>query len=174
MKPESVILVNEFDEPVGSMEKLEAHQKGILHRAFSIFLFNASGALLLQKRAANKYHSAGLWTNTCCSHPAPGESVIAAGERRLQEELNIIAPLQPAFSFIYKTMFGNGLVEHEYDHVLIGHFGGAVQPVPEEVEACKYILPGELTKDLAAHPEKYTVWFKIAYPKVVAWLKDNK
>lgn len=173
MQLESVILVNELDEELGIMEKLEVHQKGLLHRAFSIFLFNDAGALLLQKRAAHKYHSAGLWTNTCCSHPAPGESLIAAGERRLWEELRITAPLQQAFSFIYEAKFENGLTEHEFDHVLTGSFNGIVKPVPEEVEACAYVFPEALIKDISLRPEAYTEWFKIAIPKVLAWRAHN-
>jgi isopentenyl-diphosphate delta-isomerase len=117
MELQQVILVNDRDEPIGLMEKLEAHQKGLLHRAFSIFIFNSSGELLLQRRSLHKYHSGGLWTNTCCSHPSPAEDILAAAQRRLNEEMGFTAPLEKIFDFIYKAEFDNGLVEYEFDHV---------------------------------------------------------
>jgi isopentenyl-diphosphate delta-isomerase len=134
-----VILVDSNDAPIGTMEKLEAHQKGALHRAFSVFAFNGRGELLLQRRAPHKYHSAGLWTNTCCSHPAPGEDTEAAAHRRLQEEMGFDCPITHIGSLTYRTEFANGLIEHEFDHIFIGRFDG--QPVlnPEEADASRWI-----------------------------------
>ena len=129
-----VILVDEGDNEIGYLDKLEAHQKGILHRAFSILIFNSAGELLLQKRAADKYHSAGLWTNTCCSHPKPNETVANVATRRLQEEMGFVTSVHPAFQFLYKANFENGLTEHEYDHVFIGTYNGAINLNTEEVE----------------------------------------
>ncbi len=158
---EHVILVDENDTPVGTMEKMEAHRKGLLHRAFSVLLFDTSGRLLLQKRAGNKYHSSGLWTNTCCSHPLPGENVAEAARRRLLEEMGI--DLQPAFShsFIYKAEFEDGLIEHEFDHVFLGSFGGVPVVNPTEVQDWKYAEMDWLKEDIARHPDSYTVWFKL-------------
>ena len=130
----NVILVNEQDRQTGTMEKMEVHQKAILHRAFSVFIFNDKGEMLLQKRAVKKYHSGGLWTNTCCSHPQPGEDTLEAAGKRLQEEMGFNTTLNKAFTFIYKAELDNGLTEHEFDHVFIGNFNGEVQPDPEEVE----------------------------------------
>src|ERR1043165_5827412 len=132
---EQVILVNEIDDEMGVMEKMEAHQKAILHRAFSIFIFNNKNEMLLQQRALNKYHSGGLWTNTCCSHPRPGEDTAAAASRRLKEEMGIETSIAPAFSFIYQADFDNGLVEYEYDHVFIGKSTCAIVPNAAEVAA---------------------------------------
>jgi len=123
-----VILVNEQDQPVGTMEKMEVHQKALLHRAFSVFLFNDRGEMLLHKRADSKYHSGGLWTNACCSHPRPGEDTRSAAEKRLQEEMGIVTPLTKAFDFIYKASFDNGLTEHEFDHVFTGTYQGSIDP----------------------------------------------
>ncbi len=125
-----VILVNEADEPIGTMEKMEAHVKGLLHRAFSIFIFNSRGEMLLQQRAGGKYHNGGLWTNTCCSHPIPGEKVLSAAKRRLSEEMGFVTELSPAFNFTYKATFDNGLTEYEYDHVLTGVYDGDVNLMP--------------------------------------------
>ncbi len=166
-----VILVDEQDNPLGTMEKMEVHQKALLHRAFSIFIFNDQGEWLLQKRAAGKYHSAGLWTNACCSHPQPGEATEEAALKRLQEEMGFGTILTRAFSFLYKAPFANGLTEHEYDHVFTGTYTGPVNPHPGEVsEYC--FLPLETIKlRLQVHPENFTEWFKIALPKVEAYLK---
>lgn len=163
---EQVVLVNERDEPIGTMGKLRAHQEGALHRAFSIFLFDDQGRVLLQRRAPGKYHSAGLWTNTCCSHPRPGESIAAAAQRRLKEEMGITAELTERFSFMYRAVFANGLQEHELDHVLFGTFSGAAAPDPEEADAWKYMHPDALEDDLAAHPERYTAWLSECWSRV--------
>jgi len=158
---EQVILVNESDQAIGTMEKMEAHEKGLLHRAFSILLFNSQGQLLLQKRAASKYHSAGLWTNTCCSHPLPGEAMEDAVKRKLNQEMGI--DLQPAFAykFIYKAALDNGLTEHELDHVFTGTFDGTPVINTAEVEAWKFIDLKALREDMEQHPEKFTFWFKL-------------
>ncbi len=158
---EEVVLVNEKDAPIGSMEKLEAHQKGVLHRAFSILLYNDQGELLLQKRAADKYHSGGLWTNTCCSHPRPQESTLEAAQRRLTEEMGIDVPLKQAFSFIYKIDFDSGLTEHELDHVFIGTFNGEPILNPAEASEWKYTQPARVMEDIKKHPDKYTFWFRL-------------
>src|SRR5687768_1222605 len=133
-----VILVNERDEAIGKMEKMEAHRKALLHRAFSVFIFNSNGDMLLQQRADNKYHSAGLWTNACCSHPLPGEETASAAARRLHEELGFSTPLRKAFTFTYRSDFENGLTEHEIDHVFTGIFDGEVFPNESEVKNYTY------------------------------------
>lgn len=166
---EQVVLVNELDEVVGKMEKMEAHIKGVLHRAFSVFIFNGKGELLLQQRAFSKYHSAGLWTNACCSHPRPEEENCMAAQRRLKEELGFTTPLTKAFDFIYKTRFDNGLTEYELDHVFIGEYDGPVFPVPEEVADYRFISLDQVANQLQTHPENYTSWFHIAFPKVKTW-----
>jgi isopentenyl-diphosphate Delta-isomerase len=171
---EEVILVNVQDEQVGSMEKLEAHRKGILHRAFSIFIFNERNEMLLQQRAITKYHSGGLWTNACCSHPHPGEDTEAAAIRRLQEELGFNTPLEKIFDFQYNAAFDNGLTEHEFDHVYIGKFNGKVKPNPSEVQDYCFKKMDELSSTIQSHPHKYTAWFCIAFPKVAEWLADNE
>ena len=169
-----VILVDEQDVPVGQMEKIEVHRKALLHRAFSIFIFNDKGELLLQQRAHNKYHSAGLWTNTCCSHPQPGEDTLASAAKRLQEEMGISVPLEKAFDFIYKAAFENGLTEHEFDHVFIGYYDGDIQPNADEVSdyCCKTM--DDLQESMISHPQKYTEWFKIAFPKLMAFMSAKK
>lgn len=161
-----VILVDNNDVPLGVMDKMEAHERGVLHRAFSVFLYNSVGELMLQRRALSKYHSGGLWTNTCCSHPRPGESVLEAGRRRLGEEMGMSANLSEAFSFIYEAELDNGLTEHELDHVLIGQ--AEEQPVinPDEVAEWKFMHPDEVRADMAQHPEKYTAWFRICFEEV--------
>ncbi|RTL49056.1 MAG: isopentenyl-diphosphate Delta-isomerase [Sphingobacteriales bacterium] len=166
---ESVILVNTKDEAIGMMEKMEAHQKGLLHRAFSVFIFNTKGELLLQQRALQKYHSAGLWTNTCCSHPRPGESIIDAAERRLHEEMGFTTPLHKIFDFVYRAPFENGLTEHEFDHVLVGYYDAAIEPCNTEVHHFRYAAMGAIQHALTTNAQLYTTWFKIAFPKVYAW-----
>jgi len=173
MTSENVILVDELDTPVGTLEKLEAHRKGLLHRAFSIFVFNSNNELMLQQRAKHKYHSGGLWTNTCCSHQREGETTLQAAKRRLDEEMGFNCEMEESFSFIYKTDLDNEMTEHEFDHVVIGHFDGVPTINPEEVEDYKYVDLEWLTNDIAKHPEHYTVWFKIALPEVVNHLKKN-
>lgn len=163
---EEVILVDENDRETGRMEKMQAHVEGKLHRAFSVFIFNKSGELLLQKRAAGKYHSAGLWTNTCCSHPRAGENTDAAAHRRLKEEMGIDCILTHQFSFIYKAQLDNGLTEHELDHVYTGMCNDAAKPDPEEADGWKYMKPEEIEKDLELNPSHYTVWFRLIFPRI--------
>jgi isopentenyl-diphosphate delta-isomerase len=171
---QQVILVNERDEEIGLMEKMEAHEKALLHRAFSIFLFNGNGEMLLQQRAASKYHSPLLWTNACCSHPMPGETIEAAAKRRLQEELGFETTLTKAFHFTYKAAFENGLTEHEFDHVLVGVYEGEMKLNTEEVQSIKYLSASALMSELQQQPNNYTEWFKIAFPLLQDWLKENK
>lgn len=165
MTMEHVILVNEQDEKVGLMEKIEAHEKALLHRAFSVFTFNDKGELLLQQRAAHKYHSPLLWTNTCCSHQRDGETNIEAGKRRLQEEMGFVCELEELFSFIYKAPFDNGLTEHELDHVMVGHYNENPVVNPDEVEAFKWMTVSDVKNDMDENPEDYTAWFKIIFEK---------
>ena len=160
---EQVILVDQQDNPIGLMEKIEAHEKALLHRAFSVFVFNEKNELMLQQRAAEKYHSPLLWTNTCCSHQRDGESNIEAGKRRLQEEMGFSCELEEVFSFIYKAPFDNGLTEHEYDHVMIGTFNDEPIVNPEEVATYKWMPLEEVKRDIENHPEEYTAWFKIIF-----------
>lgn len=160
---EYVVLVTPQDEPVGLMEKMAAHENGLLHRAFSVFLFDSEGRMLLQQRAAEKYHSPGLWTNTCCSHPREGESYLEAAERRLVEELGITTDLLPAFSFIYKAEVGEGLWEHELDHVFVGRFDGEIKPNPTEVADTMHMTLEEIAQKMAADEQYFTQWFKIIW-----------
>ncbi len=163
MVEEQVILVDTNDNQIGLMPKMEAHEKALLHRAFSVFTFNDKGELLLQQRAADKYHSPLLWTNTCCSHQRNGETSLEAGKRRLQEEMGFTCELEDVFSFIYKAPFDNGLTEHELDHVLIGKFN--LNPVvnPEEVESFKWMSLDAVKAEMENKPEIYTEWFKIIF-----------
>jgi isopentenyl-diphosphate Delta-isomerase len=160
---QQVVLVDEMDTEVGVMEKMEAHRRALLHRAFSVFIFNGRNEMLLQRRSFSKYHSGGLWTNACCSHPGPGEAVITAAERRLQEELGFTTPLTKAFDFIYRVPFDNGLTEYEFDHVLTGVYEEEVHANREEVEAVRWMDMTDISADLAASPGLYTAWFKIAF-----------
>lgn len=171
---EEVILVNVNDEEISTMEKIEAHKKGLLHRAFSIFIFNSKSELLIHKRAMGKYHSEGLWTNTCCSHPRPGEDLINEANRRLMEEMGLSCKLQSAFSFIYKIVFTGGLIEHELDHVIIGKSEQKPLINKNEVSEWKYISLEELRKDASKNPDKYTEWFLMCYEKSFTHLKDKK
>lgn len=173
MKIEEVILVDSNDSEIGLMEKMEAHEKGLLHRAFSVFLFNDSSELLLQKRASTKYHSPDLWTNTCCSHPRKGETIVEAGKRRLVEEMGITADLKSQFTFIYKAELDQGLTEHEYDHVLFGSFNSTPNINLDEVSEWKYVHPDLIQQELDSHPQLYTEWFKICFPRVLEALKTN-
>jgi isopentenyl-diphosphate delta-isomerase len=154
------------------MEKMEAHLAGALHRAFSIFIFNTKGEMLLQQRAATKYHNGGLWTNACCSHPAPGEATLDAANRRLYEEMGFTTQLEKAFDFIYKASFDNGLTEHEYDHVFIGTYDGEIKVNSAEVKDYCFKTIDELESSLQTHPQKFTAWFKIAFPKVKTFAKE--
>ena len=165
---EKVILVDENDRAIGTMEKMEAHQRGLLHRAFSIFVFNTKGELMLQQRAFSKYHSPGLWTNTCCSHPREGEKTLEAAHRRLVEEMGFDTSLEEKFSFVYYSdKVGRGLIEHEYDHVFFGVYDGEPDINREEVAAWKFMPVDEIKKDMKQSPEKYTVWFRIAFDEVL-------
>jgi isopentenyl-diphosphate Delta-isomerase len=169
-----VILVNENDEQVGTMDKLEAHRQAKLHRAFSVFVFNSKGEMLLQQRAAAKYHSAGLWTNACCSHPAPGEDTNMAAQRRLQEEMGFTTSVVRIFDFTYKAEFDNGLVEHEFDHVYLGVYNGAVYPNADEVQDFCFKELDEVRDLMSRQPDEFTAWFHIAFPLLEKWLLKNK
>ena len=165
---EQVILVDQSDSQIGVMEKIEAHRQGLLHRAFSIFLINDSAEMLLQQRAKSKYHSGGLWTNTCCSHPKPGESIDQAAERRLQEEMGIVCDLNPIFQFNYKSKLDNGMMEHEFDHVYLGKFSGVPEVNEQEVLDWKYFSIPVIQEELEINPQLYSSWFKIAFPKLIS------
>lgn len=165
---EQVILVDEKDAPLGLMEKMECHQKGLLHRAFSVFICNSDGKMLLQKRAQVKYHSAGLWTNACCSHPRAGEDIEKAAHRRLQEEMGFDCPLQKLFCFTYKAHLPNDLIEHEYDHVFYGVYDGPIDQINiEEVDSTRFVELSLLKKDIKDHPSLYTSWFLLAIERVI-------
>jgi isopentenyl-diphosphate delta-isomerase len=163
---EKVILVDENDNPVGVMEKMEAHEKGLLHRAFSVFIFNDNKELMLQQRAFSKYHSPGLWTNTCCSHPREGEDTESAAHRRLVEEMGFDCEIKEAFSFLYNSDVGQGLTEHEFDHVFIGHYNNSPELNTEEVHDSRFMRMEDIKAEMQTHPEKYTVWFRIAFDEV--------
>ncbi len=165
MNEEQVILVNEYDEQIGLMPKLEAHEKAVLHRAFSVFVFNNKNELMLQQRALHKYHSPGLWTNTCCSHQRDGESNLQAGIRRLQEEMGFVTPLKETISFIYKAPFDNGLTEHELDHIMVGSYEDAPIINPDEVADWKWMPIEDVKQDIDDNPQLYTAWFKIIFEK---------
>jgi isopentenyl-diphosphate Delta-isomerase len=169
MNTAEVIVVNEKDEVLGKEEKMKAHIDGLLHRAFSVFIFNGKGEMLLQQRAIEKYHSGGLWTNACCSHPAPNENTEAAALRRLQEEMGFTTTITKQFDFVYKASFDNGLTEHEFDHVFTGLYEGAINFNPDEVMDYCYTEMDRIANSLQANPEQYTAWFQLAFPKVQAW-----
>lgn len=169
---EHVILVDKNNKKVGVEEKISAHKKGLLHRAFSIFVFNSKGELLIQQRAKKKYHCGGLWSNTVCSHPKPHENYQQAVHRRLKEEMGFDCPLKKAFSFTYKARFPNGMIENEYDSVFIGRFNGKPKPNPEEIMNHKWISVKKLKSDISRNPNKYTVWLKIALERMPAF-KEN-
>jgi len=169
-----VILVDENDNEIGTEEKMKAHQEGKLHRCFSIFVFNSKDELLLQKRAKSKYHSGGLWSNTCCSHPIPGEPIEKTVHQRLKEEMGFDCELKEIFSFTYKAKLDNNLFEHEYDHVFIGNFDGKPTPNPEEVDEWKWVDLEELKKGIQENPDNYTYWFKASIDKVISYLKTQR
>ncbi len=168
---EQVILVDKNDTKIGLMPKLEAHEKALLHRAFSVFVFNDKNELLLQQRASHKYHSPNLWTNTCCSHQRDGESNIQAGKRRLSEEMGFVCDLKELFHFIYKAPFDNGLTEHELDYVMIGYANENPIINKEEVASFKWMTLPDIEADISANSEKYTVWFKIIFKEYLNRLK---
>lgn len=171
MSEEKVILVDKNDNQVGLMPKLEAHEKGVLHRAFSIFIFNSKYELLLQKRASSKYHSGGLWTNTCCSHPREGEDILDAANRRLDEEMGIKTSLRKVYDFIYKAELDNQLTEHEFDHVFYGVFDNDPILNIDEAEDFKWVDMETLNNDIIKDEDNYTVWFKIAFEYFYNYLK---
>jgi isopentenyl-diphosphate delta-isomerase len=173
MEEEQVILVNELDQQIGLMAKLEAHEKAILHRAFSVFVLNDKNEIMLQQRAHQKYHSPLLWTNTCCSHQRDGETNIQAGSRRLYEEMGFKTELKELFNFIYKAPFDNGLTEHELDHVMIGYYNDKPMINPEEVEDWKWMKIEDIQKDILVNPEIYTVWFKIIFDEFYHFLEEH-
>ena len=172
MIEEQVILVNEKDEQIGTMPKLEAHEKGVLHRAFSVFVLNDSGEMMMQQRAACKYHSPLLWTNTCCSHQRVGESNIEAGKRRLFEEMGFVTELKDVVSFIYKATFDNGLTEHEFDHVLVGTYNENPNINIDEVNNFKWMTLEQVKVDMELNPDIYTEWFKIIFDKFYKHLQE--
>jgi isopentenyl-diphosphate delta-isomerase len=171
---EEVVLVDEADNAIGTMEKIEAHEKAVLHRAFSVFIFNNKNEMLLQQRAITKYHSGGLWTNACCSHPYPNETPEIAAVRRLKEEMGVVTKIEKAFTFTYKANFDNGLTEHEFDHVFVGNYEGNIVPNKQEVENYCYKSIETIIDELKIKPELYTTWFAIAMPKLIDWLQQKK
>lgn len=173
MMKDYVVIVDENDCALGQMEKMEAHEKAVLHRAFSIFLFDESGRMLIQQRAWDKYHSAGLWTNACCSHPRPGEATLQAAERRLREELGIQTELEAVFTYLYKASMENGLTEHEYDHIFVGQYAGDFALNAEEVAQVTYVDMNTLAQEIASKPDTFTVWFKALFPQIENYLKTQ-
>ena len=174
MREEQVILVTPEDTVIGTMPKMEAHEKAVLHRAFSVFILNDKGETMLQQRASHKYHSPLLWTNTCCSHQRMGESNLEAGKRRLEEEMGFVTELNELFSFIYKAPFDNGLTEHELDHVLLGYYNGEPEINPEEVASWKWMGLDQIKEDMTEHPENYTAWFKIIFNRFYDHIGSDK
>ncbi len=174
MTEEKVILVDINDEPIGLMEKIAAHEQALLHRAFSVFILNDNNEIMLQQRAASKYHSPLLWTNTCCSHQRPGETNIQAGKRRLQEEMGFEADLTEIFNFIYKAPFDNGLTEHELDHVMIGKYNEEPNINKDEVESWKWMSIDAIKTDMQENPDDYTAWFKIIFEEFNHYIENHK
>ncbi len=174
MTEEQVILVDENDNQIGLMPKMEAHEKALLHRAFSVFIFNDNNELMLQQRASHKYHSPELWTNTCCSHQRDGETNIQAGKRRLQEEMGFVTDLEEKTSFIYKAPFDNGLTEHEFDHVMVGYYNDAPHINEDEVALWKWMSLDAVKTDIAENPQLYTAWFIIIFDKFYEFININK
>lgn len=167
---EEVILVNERDEPVGTMEKIRAHREGLLHRAFSIIVLDDKGRILIQRRADEKYHSPGKWSNTCCSHPRPGELINRALSRKLQQEMGFECELVKIFEFIYRAELERGMIEHEYDHVYLGRYNGEVQPNSREVSEYRYLTIEELNEEIRHSPENYTPWFREIVPRLPRYI----
>ena len=174
MIEEKVILVDTNDNPIGLMNKLEAHEKAVLHRAFSVFILNDNNELMLQQRAQHKYHSPLLWTNTCCSHQRENETNIQAGTRRLREEMGFETELKEMFHFIYKAPFDNGLTEHELDHVMIGYYNKMPDINKDEVESWKWMKIEDVKNDMITNPDQYTIWFKIIFEEFYHHFDDNK
>jgi isopentenyl-diphosphate Delta-isomerase len=173
MAEQMMILVDEHDNEIGLLPKMATHEQGLLHRAFSIFLFTNNGDMILQQRASSKYHSPNLWTNACCSHPLQHESIESAANRRLKEELGIEVDIEKIFSFIYKASLENGLTEHEFDHVLIGQYDDEIVFNDSEVRAIQYISIDALNKKIEQEPQQFTAWFLIAYPQLKNWMAKN-
>jgi isopentenyl-diphosphate delta-isomerase len=171
---ENVVLVDEFDNELGLMEKMEAHEKGLLHRAFSVFIMNSKNELMLQQRAISKYHSGGLWTNTCCSHPRQGESVEAAAHRRLQEEMGFDCPVEKVLDFVYKAELDKGLTEHEFDHVFVGYSDETPIINPDEVESWKSMSLADVQRDMKSNPDLYTEWFKIIFDRFMREVEKKR
>lgn len=171
---ELLILVDEDDNEVGTLDKVSVHQKGLLHRAFSVFIFNSKGDLLLQQRADEKYHSPGLWSNTCCSHPGKGEELATAVTRRLQEEMGMEVATQFQFSFIYRTEFEDGLKEHEFDHVYFGRTDDLPKPNASEVKDWKYLNLQKLEEEIGSNPQNYTAWLKICLAEVMKHFEQKR
>ncbi len=169
-----VILVDDKDHELGVSEKMKAHRQGLLHRAFSVFIFDSANKMLLQRRAASKYHSAGLWSNACCSHPHPGEQTAVAAQRRLKEEMGFEVQLEKIFDFVYTASFENGLIENEFDHVFVGKYDGEIKFDPHEVSAYVFKSAEEISADLQASPQSYTAWFHIAFPKIQHWQSQRE
>ena len=163
---EEVVLVDKNDNPLGTMGKMQAHKSGALHRAFSIFIFNSKGEMMIHQRAFSKYHSPGLWTNACCSHPRINETTEEAAHRRLKEEMGFDCNLKEEFSFLYKADVGDGLIEHEFDHVFFGEFNGKPEINPAEVEEWKFVNHEILKEEIKNNPEEFTEWFKIAFEEI--------
>lgn len=174
MKETHVILVDKSDNPIGIIEKMEAHRRALLHRAISVFIINSGGEWILQKRALDKYHSKGLWTNTCCTHPLPGESDIESANRRLVEEMGITCKLKELFSFIYKEQLDDEMTEYEFDHVFIGNYDSDPVINTAEVDDWKKISYDELHKDILENPDNYTYWFKEIYQNVNSHLLNSR
>ncbi|HPI53635.1 MAG TPA: isopentenyl-diphosphate Delta-isomerase [Chitinophagaceae bacterium] len=170
---QEVILVDDQDVIVGTASKLEAHREGWLHRAFSVFIFNDKGEWLIHQRADDKYHSAGLWSNTCCSHPSAGEETLLAANRRLQEEMGLTCDLFPLYSFQYRIQFDNQLIEHELDHVFVGQTNQVPTANPLEVKNWRYVAPDELLHEIHASPELFTYWFRLCVPVILEKLSNN-
>lgn len=173
MAQQHVILVDDRDVAVGTAEKMEAHRKGLLHRAFSVFIFDDKGRMLLQKRAKEKYHGGDLWTNACCSHPSGNDEIKNSAETRLHQELGFTTSLIKIFEFKYRAEVENDLIEHEYDHVFAGEYYGVVQPNPNEVSDYCYQEISEIKKSLDENPSIFTFWFKMAFPKVEEWWQQQ-
>ena len=173
MKQQEVVLVTPLDEPIGTMEKMEVHKRGLLHRAFSVFIFDSKGQMLLQQRAMQKYHGAHLWTNACCSHPSLNQNIKEAAERRLMEEMGFTTPLKEIFTFTYKATVENNLIEHELDHVFAGEYNGEVRINKDEASDYAYYSMQQLKLLLQEKPEMFTSWFKIAFPQIEAWWKEK-
>jgi len=167
-----IILVNEDDEQIGIQDKFSVHQLGLLHRAFSVFVFNSKNELLLQQRADGKYHSPGLWTNTCCSHPIPGERTVDACKRRLMEEMSLKCDLRHVFSFTYRCKFSNGLIENEFDHVYVGYSDNIPLLNKNEAKNWKYITINDLEREIELQPGNFTEWLKICLPRLIEYTKS--